>query len=724
MKTWFWLVVPIALLCVLFGCGGGGGGSTFFASLKFSVDWGLRSRSLDGPGSALSVVLRVEGASESGSDLLYPANRSADPSSHSETYTTGIKAKVGAHRVTATFFAQGNGTGSVVGVASGTLSVQPDGTLSGSISTVGTVSSVSVPAGQSVGIDQTKQLQFSAKDSGGGIVAVSGGSAVWTVTSGSDKLAFQDGYAKGRALGSASVIATVDGVASAPATVAVTVDSAISVEINPLSALVQPADSKQFTATVYGTANQQVTWSVLTANGGSISSGGLYTAPPELMYVTIEARSAADPSKTATALVIVQMETLEVDVSPNPVTVGPNGQQQFSAFVIGSPNQAVTWKVLTAGGGSIDANGLYTAPATPMAVTVEARAVADPAVAGTSKVTVQSGTLTVTVSPNPVTLEQDASEHFTAVVEGSPNQEVTWSVEEEGGGSISAQGNYRAPQTLGTYTVRATSKADPNASGTAAVTVIVEARIVFWSKPETVGPRTIFTIKPDGTDRRTLGDGGDSDEIWPVYSPNGSKILFSYDYSLWTMAPDGSNRVHLNPAALTSPSWSPDGRKIVCHGLGVGGYMDLYILDSDGSNLVNITNNSGQDWHPAWSPDGSWIAYVHDSDVWLISPQTGQTKRLTTIGNCAFRPSWSPDGAKIAFDSEAGGTRRVYLMNSDGSGLTVLKNGFEPAFSPDGRRIAFCQTLWDISVMDADGSNVRTVAGGGKFNYQPSWRTR
>ncbi|MBI5708000.1 MAG: PD40 domain-containing protein [Armatimonadetes bacterium] len=722
------VLLATVLVVLLQGCGGGGGGGSSFSLLKISVDWGARSRSLDGPSSALSVVVRFQGASETGADLLYVANRGADPSAHIETYPTGMKTKVGSHLVTATFFAQGSGTGSVVGVASGSLSVQPDGSLSGAITTQGTVASVTVPAGQAVGIDQTRQLQFNAKDSSGGIVAVSGGSAIWSVTSGADKLEFLDGYARGRAVGTASVSASVDGVASASVAVAVTVDSAISVEISPLSALVQPAESKQFSATVYGTSNQLVTWTVLTAGGGDISASGLYTAPLELMYVTIEARSVADPSKATTALVIVQMETLEVDVTPNPVTVGPNGQQQFAAWVIGSPNQAVTWKVLTSGGGSIDASGLYTAPATPMAVTLEARAVADPLVAGTSKVTVQAGTLVVTVSPGDVTLEQDTAQHFTAVVEGSPNQEVVWSVVETDGGTISAQGNYRAPLRYGLFTVKATSKADPSASGTAKVQVVFVSRIAFSRGLSTAG--SLVVMRPDGSDVKSLGLG-----VMPAWSPDGKRIAFARDAQVWVMEADGTNQVKLTTGGINndSPSWSPDGSKIVFRSQRDNWNSEIYVMNSDGTGQTRMTNSAESDRYPNWSPNGLWIAYLSgpeggDTNVWIMNAD-GSNKHQLTNGTQCWLGSWSPTSMKLAYSSlEQEGGFAIYTIDSDGSNVHRVSIGdvfdLDPAWSPDGTKIAFRSEGSDISIMDLDGTNRRNLTNTAEAEWGPAWKPR
>ncbi len=185
--------------------------------------------------------------------------------------------------------------------------------------------------------------------------------------------------------------------------------AAVSVTVGPPTASVTIGATQQFTATVTNATNTAVTWQVNGVAGGNatvgtISSGGLYTAPasvPSPATVTVTAVSQADSSKTATASVTVTASAaISVSVTPSTQSVAVNGTQQFTATVTGTTNTAVTWQVNNVAGGNstvgtISASGLYTAPAgvpSPAAVTIKAVSAADNTKTGTATVTVTTTT--------------------------------------------------------------------------------------------------------------------------------------------------------------------------------------------------------------------------------------------------------------------------------------------------------------------------------------------
>jgi len=260
--------------------------------------------------------------------------------------------------------------------------------------------------------------------------------------------------------------------------------SAISVTVSPSSANVQVSTTKQFSATVNNSTNQGVTW---TASAGAISAAGLFTAPssvPSPATVTIQATSQADTSAKGTASVTITPPPppVTVTVSPSSASVQVSMTQQFSASVNNSSNQSVTWSVT--GGGSITTGGLYTAPASvpPGAVTVQATSVASPAATGSATVTVTNPTLpvSVTISPTSAEVRINRSRTFTATVQNTTNQSITWKVNGITGGNstigtISTQGTYNAPKSVpagGTVQVSAVSVADSTKSASALVTVV------------------------------------------------------------------------------------------------------------------------------------------------------------------------------------------------------------------------------------------------------------
>jgi Tol biopolymer transport system component len=140
---------------------------------------------------------------------------------------------------------------------------------------------------------------------------------------------------------------------------------------------------------------------------------------------------------------------------------------------------------------------------------------------------------------------------------------------------------------------------------------------------------------------------------------------------------------------------------------------EIYKMLPDGSSQKQITNNEIDDGRPAWSPDGTKIAFTR-SNLFVRDTTTGQTVRLTEGAglfgiNHAHGPSWSHDGTKIAFSKYDGEDSEIYTVNSsDGSGLTQLTDNqvddLYPIFSPDDTKILFEDRV-DLWIMDADGTD-------------------
>lgn len=187
----------------------------------------------------------------------------------------------------------------------------------------------------------------------------------------------------------------------------------IAVSISPTNAVLQVGSSQQFSASVSGTSNKQVTWYVNGVSGGSsaygtISSSGLYKAPasvPSGGMVTVTAKSAADSTQSASAVVTLQGApgVVSVSVSPTSAKVSGGQSQQFSATVSGTSNTAVTWAVNGVQGGNgsygtISSAGLYTAPPCPAgsSVTVTARSSYDTSASANATVSLSAAGLTST----------------------------------------------------------------------------------------------------------------------------------------------------------------------------------------------------------------------------------------------------------------------------------------------------------------------------------------
>jgi len=272
--------------------------------------------------------------------------------------------------------------------------------------------------------------------------------------------------------------------------------ASVSVSLSATSVKVQPGGQTQFTATVNGTTNNVVIWSLTGVNCvgiacGQITSGGLYLAPataPNPNVVTVTATSLADLSASASAAVIVGTSSdVAVSVSPSTAKILVGQQQQFVAFVSGTTITDVTWKLSgsscsSSGCGSISQSGLYTAPASlpsSSQVTVQAVSVADPSKSGSATVTIALP-VAVSVSPTSAGVVAGKQQQFTATVSNTSNTAVTWSLGGSGCagsacGTISSGGLYTAPLSVpkpAQVFVTATSVADSTKSATATVTVL------------------------------------------------------------------------------------------------------------------------------------------------------------------------------------------------------------------------------------------------------------
>lgn len=183
------------------------------------------------------------------------------------------------------------------------------------------------------------------------------------------------------------------------------------------------------------------------------------------------------------------------------------------------------------------------------------------------------------------------------------------------------------------------------------------------------------------------------------------------------------------------PAWSPDGKRIVFTSERDGN-AEVYIMNKDGSNQTRLTDSPENEHFPRWSPDGQKIAFSRTidnaNDLYVINVDgTGLTRLTDTPKTTEDYPDWSPDGKSILYSAFGVVEAGIYVMNADGSDARLLIGGplHYPRWSPDGKYIAFDGepgiSNFEIFIINADGSGMRQVTshpqGPGGYNKCPSW---
>ena len=231
---------------------------------------------------------------------------------------------------------------------------------------------------------------------------------------------------------------------------------------------------------------------------------------------------------------------------------------------------------------------------------------------------------------------------------------------------------------------------------------------------------------------------GPSNGRLPIaWSGDGRRLLLGSTSDLYVMYANGSEvqLTRADAAVWARGSFSPDGTKVVYVGYRAS-TSGLYVVDVTGGAprlIANSTQCSSPEGcigdsfleYPAWSPDGSRIAYADyrnssspsfgADEIWTMRSDATDQRRLVDLGRCAATQfagctndlAWSPDGSQLAFHTAGG----IYVVRANGSGLhRISEDGGQPSWSPDGSRIAFTRG-GELFTMALDGSGVTKLEG-------------
>ena len=195
---------------------------------------------------------------------------------------------------------------------------------------------------------------------------------------------------------------------------------------------------------------------------------------------------------------------------------------------------------------------------------------------------------------------------------------------------------------------------------------------------------------------------------------------------IWTVTPNGGGLKRLTPSQglPMNPSWSPDGQWIAYVQNG-----ELWKMRADGTAKRRLAGGLGADigTNVSWSPNGARLAFDRNRDLWSVSANGLDLRRITMTPTSEMAPSWKPTGGMLAFQfsNPNNGTFELRLIRPNGANETPIPNtifGTEPDWAPGGNRLVY-GNLGDLFTISPNGAGKQLFVdtSGQRLAVDPAW---
>lgn len=484
---------------------------------------------------------------------------------------------------------------------------------------------------------------------------------------------------------------------------------AISIQISPDAPTIHTGEAIQFTATVDGSDNFAVTWTVAEENAGAITPEGLYTAPDAPGIFHVVATSQADPSRQEIATVTVVDLSLPVPISIRIIPEAAQlatGQRLHLTATVGGSDAAVVWEIEEGEAGGFltpeEGGALYTAPGVEGTFRIFVFPEADPSVRAVATITVVAvpppppGTVAVQIIPETMAIGTGETFRFETSVTGSTDAAVVWTVQQGPlGGSVDAAGVYTAPDRPGSYDVIATSRADPSKSARATVTVTAPIMVSLTPAAAAISidQQQTFQAAVTGSDNRNV--------IWSIQEgAAGGTITPGAGGRATYTAPGAEGIFHLVAASQADPSRTATAAVTVTFRpvISVVIQPETVSLSSNEQQPFTATVNGHSNRSVVWSVQETEAGTITENGLYTAPNREGTFHVVAASGADPVRRAIATVTVRASIPGRTVERISVGPSGTEGNGLSR-----RPFLGGGGRYVAFESIASNLVAGDTNG---------------------